>query len=135
MKVSDDVLLQPESSSQAMAVFDEVLFAIVPAVYRRAETEVGADQAGRTPPRVPAFLTWGSWIGGDRDGNPNVTASVTRQAVSIQSDHVLRALEEACARIAWAMTADPGSTPASPGVRRLVDDAADRLPDTIDDSL
>ena len=39
----------------------------------------------------PAFLRLGSWVGGDRDGNPTVTAQTTRDAVAIQSAHVLLA--------------------------------------------
>jgi phosphoenolpyruvate carboxylase len=116
----------------AMAVFDEVLFPIVPALYRRVDSSVQPQQAGRVSPRVPAFLHWGSWIGGDRDGNPNVTAPVTRAAMAIQSEHVLRALEAAATRVAWAMTADAASTPPSPGVRRLVDDAAALVPEAMD---
>ena len=42
---------------------------------------------------VPPFVRFGSWVGGDRDGNPYVTAEVTRETVAIQADHVLRALE------------------------------------------
>ena len=116
----------------AMAVFDEVLFTIAPRTYRRVETALSPDDSGAVPPRVPAFLRWGSWIGGDRDGNPNVTAAITRQAMAIQSDHVLRALENATTRIAWAMTAAASSTPPSPGVRRLIDEARAMAPEVIE---
>jgi phosphoenolpyruvate carboxylase len=107
----------------AMVVFDEVLFDLVPRLYRRAEHEISGEACGRVPPRVPAFVHLGSWIGGDRDGNPTVTAAVTRQAITIQSEHVLAALEAATTRIAWAMTADAASTPASPAVHAIADDA------------
>ncbi len=116
----------------AMAVFDEVLFTIAPRTYRRVETALSPDDSGAVPPRVPAFLRWGSWIGGDRDGNPNVTAAITRQAMAIQSDHVLRALENATTRIAWAMTAAASSTPPSPGVGRLIDEARAMAPEVIE---
>lgn len=71
---------------------------------RAAATLAGAaaSDTGRTgtrPPYVPSMVHWGSWIGGDRDGNPNVTAEVTLQALRIHADHILRGLEAVAARL------------------------------------
>ncbi len=89
----------------ALAVFDESLFVVTPRLYRSLEhalAQAAGDEpahAGLKQPRARPFLHWGSWIGGDRDGNPNVTADTTRQALRIQSDHVLRAYEKVCRRL------------------------------------
>ena len=115
----------------AMAVFDEVLFPVVPQVYRRADNALAGERAGAERPRVPAFIRFGSWIGGDRDGNPSVTAAVTREAATIQADHVLRGLETACERIGRALTADATSTPPSAAAARILADAAAAHPEVL----
>jgi phosphoenolpyruvate carboxylase len=128
----------------AMAIFDATLFSVVPQLYRavdgaldRARARSGAlagdsGMTGTRPPRVPAFLHWGSWIGGDRDGNPFVTAAVTEETLRIQTDHVLRGYEAVATRlmqtIAPVLGGDDASGPLAGSlapalVARLADDA------------
>jgi phosphoenolpyruvate carboxylase len=80
---------------------------------------------------VPAFLRFGSWVGADRDGNPFVTARVTREAATIQADHILRALERAVSRVGRALTLHEAATPPSPRLRRALDVAQAAHPELL----
>ena len=95
-----------------MAIFDETLFRTVPEIYRDLDAALSPDDAGLRPPLAPPFIRLGTWVGGDRDGNPAVTAGVTLEAMEIQADHVLRGLETAVTRIGRSVTADTVTTPS-----------------------
>lgn len=104
----------------AMSVFDQTLFEIVPQVYRLLDDRLQGDDAGRAPVTAPAFVRFGTWIGGDRDGNPHVTADITRQAAEIAAEHILIGLTRATTRIGSALTLDASDTPADAGLTALV---------------
>ncbi|MER6943362.1 phosphoenolpyruvate carboxylase [Nonomuraea sp. NPDC000554] len=114
----------------AMAAFDETLFRVVPQVYRSLDAALG-DATGTRPPLARPFIRYGSWIGGDRDGNPNVTSKVTRDTIQIQAEHVLTALETATSRIARTLTATAQLAPASPRLRSALGAAADASPELV----
>jgi phosphoenolpyruvate carboxylase len=101
-----------------MTAFDETLFRVVPAVYRELDRALA--DSGTMGVTAPAFLRFGSWVGADRDGNPFMTAQVTRETATIQADHILRALENATTRIGRALTLHAATTPPSPGLRRAL---------------
>jgi phosphoenolpyruvate carboxylase len=72
--------------------FSTTLAETVPRIYRDLE-EALADAYPGEPIPVPAFLCFGSWMGGDRDGNPFVTPAATEQALELMREQCLRFLE------------------------------------------
>ncbi|MBV8758311.1 MAG: phosphoenolpyruvate carboxylase [Deltaproteobacteria bacterium] len=71
----------------ALEVFRRSLLEVTPRLYRTLEDRLELRLGGTW--RLPTFLRWGTWVGGDRDGNPNVTAAVTRAALQRQRQTVL----------------------------------------------
>ncbi|WP_375288180.1 phosphoenolpyruvate carboxylase [Sphingomonas sp.] len=65
----------------ALSYLRDVFLPVVPALYQRWDRAFGA--------RVPAFLRPGTWIGGDRDGNPFVVAESLRTALARAAEAVL----------------------------------------------
>ena len=94
----------------ALVHFDETIFRLVPRLLRSLDDALGRLEKEtlpsglRTPLPLPT-LRWGTWIGGDRDGNPNVNAETTREAMRIQADHALRALEAVASRLMMSISA------------------------------
>ncbi|QSO47669.1 phosphoenolpyruvate carboxylase [Alicyclobacillus mengziensis] len=72
---------------------DSILFDILPEVHLHLEEELSKAYPNRNF-KVPSFLRFGSWMGGDRDGNPNVTADVTWQTLLIHFELALSKYRE-----------------------------------------
>ena len=56
-------------------------------------------------------LSFGSWIGGDRDGNPHVTAEVTKNAITTQVGHSIRVTLERLDALRQSLAWPPYSPP------------------------
>ena len=75
-----------------LVYFASTLHRVVPELYRELEAAVEECFPGEEI-AVPPLLTFGSWMGGDRDGNPNVTAAVTAEALDMMRTSCLHLLE------------------------------------------
>lgn len=91
-------LVVTDEVETALSYLRDVFLPTLPALYQRWDRALGT--------RVPSFLKPGSWIGGDRDGNPFVTADSLRTATSRAAEaaigHYLDALHELGAELSIA---------------------------------
>lgn len=101
--------------------FNVSLFDAVPRSYRNFENaikRVYADEiAAGGQFRVPSFIRFGSWIGGDRDGNPNVTAKTTEMAIALQKRTVLRRYLEDVTQLVYSLTQSQPLVEVSPSLQ------------------
>jgi len=76
--------------ANGLSYYDYTFLRALPLFYADLERLLGATDPTWQDVKVPPFLRMGSWIGGDRDGNPFVTADVTRQTLAMQSERAMR---------------------------------------------
>ena len=82
---------RPEPLDEAMNALyylDDLFKLTIPEVLNDFKNEI--KRLGVDLPLDARPLSFGSWIGGDRDGNPNITASITESAMVLQVGHAIR---------------------------------------------
>lgn len=86
-----------------LVYFGSTLVDVIPKIYRDLE-EALADQFPGEIIAVPPFISFGSWIGGDRDGNPFVTPDVTIETMRIMRSAALGFLEHRLTELAGRLS-------------------------------
>jgi len=107
--------------------FAQTLWEVVPALYDDLEDALTQAYPGFVW-EVPVFLRFGSWIGGDRDGHPGVTASVTADTLQTLRHKVLGLHIAACHSLRRALSLSDGRTQAVATLRGAVEAAVARWP-------
>lgn len=102
----------------AVEVFRRTLFTVTADVYADLEDALAATYPER-PWRLPSFFRWGTWVGGDRDGNPNVTADVTRAVFERQRIAVVSRYLEDVAMLGRTLSVSARRGVDPDGVARL----------------
>ncbi|HUN99556.1 MAG TPA: phosphoenolpyruvate carboxylase, partial [Bradyrhizobium sp.] len=74
--------------TNGLSFYDYTFLHEVPRLHCALEDRLNKENAGE-PGELASFLKMGSWIGGDRDGNPFVTAEVMRGTLRLQSSRIL----------------------------------------------
>src|SRR5512140_2951068 len=82
---------------------------------------------------LPPFFQVGSWIGGDRDGNPFVTAQVLQQTLRVQSRTILEFLLRETRALGEELSLSLQVTRASQEVQDLAERSPDRSPQHVDE--
>ncbi|MGB5187960.1 MAG: phosphoenolpyruvate carboxylase [Acidimicrobiia bacterium] len=79
-----------DEARSAMFYLDQLSADVLPSLGE--EVAIGLQRLGRDMAPGPAPIRFGTWVGGDRDGNPSVTPGVTMRVLEMQHDHALRNL-------------------------------------------
>jgi phosphoenolpyruvate carboxylase len=81
-----------------LAIIEDSLWDTIPKVYRRLNS-IFVQNMGKNLPKNFNPIEFGSWMGGDRDGNPNVTAKVTREVVLLSRWEAAKLYEKSLTKI------------------------------------
>ncbi len=81
-----------------LAIIEDSLWDTVPKVYRKLNS-IFVKNMGKSLPKNFNPIVFGSWMGGDRDGNPNVTADVTRKVILLSRWEAAKLYEKALTKI------------------------------------
>jgi phosphoenolpyruvate carboxylase len=114
---------RPEVTDEARTglwYFDRTLYQLLPRLHADLQEALARHYPGvRAPNR---WLSFGSWIGGDRDGNPGVTAEVTAQVLRMNRRMAIKKLGDVLYNLAGSLTVSDRRARFAPVIRRMAEE-------------
>jgi len=90
-----------DEAEHVLFFLTDIIYRMIPPFYEELEHAFSAAfPEGGTRTKVPTILRFGSWVGGDMDGNPNVTAKSIRESLARQRSLILDLYYKECGRLA-----------------------------------
>ncbi|WP_423804305.1 phosphoenolpyruvate carboxylase [Oligella urethralis] len=120
-----DTLSVEDEIDNALNFYESTFLHVIPQLYAKLykylakDTEVDSN-------RVANFLTMGSWIGGDRDGNPFVNAGTLKTAISRQATTIFNHYLREVHALGTELSLSDAFAPASQELRKLAERSHDR---------
>ncbi len=121
---------RPEPLDEAMNALyylDDLARTTVPEVLNEFAHEL--KRLGVDLPVTAKPLTFGTWIGGDRDGNPNITPEITKAAVALQVAHAIRTTIAAMDQLRQMLSVSTRITGATPELSASVEEDLKHIPE------
>jgi phosphoenolpyruvate carboxylase len=112
--------------NNGLSYYDYTFLRELPHFYAELEDRLARQDPAWKGVELPSFLKIGSWIGGDRDGNPAVTADVLREALRRQSSRALNFYLEELHELGGEFSFDDDSVTISDALRQLAERSPDR---------
>lgn len=120
-----DKLVVADEIENALSYLREIFLPMLPGLYNRWEEALGD--------RPASFLRLGSWIGGDRDGNPFVNAETLRHALARSAETAISFYLDALHSLGAELSISTELSDVDPAVQALADASGDEAPSRADE--
>ena len=108
--------------------YDASIYATLPGLYAEVAAAFEAEYGlCLSLAEMPILVSFGSWIGGDRDGNPYVTPQVTREALQMAREHLLRHYQKQLGLVLDLLTTSAQQAPISVALEARLQSYLDSL--------
>src|SRR5881394_131752 len=129
-RAEEGVRLRDEAE-HVMFFMTDVLYRMVPPFYENLESALAGAFAERgTRIRVPIVAQFGTWVGGDMDGNPHITAKSIRQTLARQRSLVIELYHRECMALAGQLSQGADRVRVSDELERRTRLYAGHFPET-----
>jgi phosphoenolpyruvate carboxylase len=127
----DSRLTVADEIENALSYYHATFLHEIPALYDDIETALAEHTGERV--HVPPFFQMGSWIGGDRDGNPNVTAATLEHAIVRQATVIFEHYLEEVHALGAELSVSNLLAGSSEGLKALAAASPDQSPHRVDE--